>query len=458
MNETPDVPTLPAPASKAEPPARPAEQRSPWMPLLALGVVILAGSNAALWWRIGQPPPAPPADLTPHITAITDRLSRLEKAPAPDFAPVLTRLQSLEQKLNRPPAEIDAAPLVARIDALNRRLTADLAPLTTRLDALEQRPAANPDRLQARVEALEQRRISDPVALQARIAATEQKAVTDAESATARIDAIEKSSIRDLSAALGRIAALEQKARDDQRALNDRVELLEKRPMPDLAPIQAQMAKLEQRPIADPRLPDRVDGVSGRLEGLTARVDTKTAELDQRLSATDARLAKVETTAGQVTALAERASRLARLRNAEAALAAGQVLGPVPGAPAALARFADTAPPTEAALRLAFPTVERDVRAAHRPDATGQPLSTQVWNKVQDLVTIRQGDHILIGDDVAGTLARAQTALDAGDLAGAVKAMGTLTGNAAKAAEPWVTDAKALLDARSALATLAAAT
>ncbi len=453
MNETPDVPTLPAPAPKAEPAARPADPRSPWMPLLALGIVILAGSNAVLWWRIGQPPPAPPADLTPSITAIADRLSRLEKAPAPD----LTRLDVLEQKLNRPPAEIDAAPLVARIDALGQRMTADLAPLTTRLDALEQKPAANPDRLQARVEALEQRRISDPVALQARIAAVEQKTATDAESTAARVEAVEKSSIRDISAALGRIAALEQKARDDQRALSDRVELLEKRPMPDLAPLQAQVTKLDQRPIADPRVPDRLDGVAGRLEGLTARIDTKTAELDRQIKATDTRLAKVETTAGQITALAERAARLATLRNAEAALAAGKALGPIPAAPPALARFAEIAPPTEAALRLAFPSVERDVRAAHRPDPSGQPLSTQVWNKVQDLVTVRHGDQILIGDDVVGILARAQTALDAGDLSGAVKAMTSLTGDAAKAAAKWVSDAQALLDARSALATLAAA-
>ena len=153
MNETPDVPTLPAPAPKAEPAARPADPRSPWMPLLALGIVILAGSNAVLWWRIGQPPPAPPADLTSSITAIADRLSRLEKAPAPD----LTRLDALEQKLNRPPAEIDAAPLVARIDALGQRMNADLAPLTTRLDALELDPEL-PARLQAATLQVQQAR------------------------------------------------------------------------------------------------------------------------------------------------------------------------------------------------------------------------------------------------------------------------------------------------------------
>ena len=100
--------------------------------------------------------------------------------------------------------------------------------------------------------------------------------------------------------------------------------------------------------------------------------------------------------------------------------------------------------------------MERAVRAAHRPDVDGKPFSTRVWDRVQDLVTVRQGDQVLIGDGVIGTLAKAQTALDAGDLAGVVQALGALTAEPAQAAAGWLADAKALLDARAALATMAA--
>ena len=49
-------------------------------------------------------------------------------------------------------------------------------------------------------------------------------------------------------------------------------------------------------------------------------------------------------------------------------------------------------------------------------------------------------------------LARARGSLDAGDLAGAVAAVATLTGPAAQAMADWLAQARALLDARAALA------
>ena len=464
MNETPDVPAPPPasgpggfrPVAASSSPAEsshPADPRTPWMPLLALAIVILAASNAGLWWQASNPPAHPAAaDPTPALAAIGARLQRLEQAPQPDTAPVLARIDALEQRLNRPTAEAEPGALAARLDTLDQRLSGYLGTLQTRLQSLEQKPSTGQDGLQARVEALEQRRMTDPVALQARVVAMEQKVAADQEATAARVDAIEKASVRDLSAVTGRVVALEQKAREEQRALSTRIETLEKRAVPNLTPLEEQIAALEKRPVADPRTPDRLDAVSGRLEGVTARI----AEDGRRLDATDARLAKVEAGATQVAALAERATRLARLRGAEAALAGGHKLGALPDAPPALARFADVNPPTEAGLRLSFPVMERAVRAAHRPDVDGKPFSTRVWDRVQDLVTVRQGDQVLIGDGVIGTLAKAQTALDAGDLAGVVQALGALTAEPAQAAAGWLADAKALLDARAALATMAA--
>ena len=76
---------------------------------------------------------------------------------------------------------------------------------------------------------------------------------------------------------------------------------------------------------------------------------------------------------------------------------------------------------------------------------------------------MRQGEHVLIGDPAAGVLVRAQTALDAGDLAGAVAAVASLTGStltsgAAQALAAWLDQARGLLAARAALAEMAAQT
>ena len=58
----------------------------------------------------------------------------------------------------------------------------------------------------------------------------------------------------------------------------------------------------------------------------------------------------------------------------------------------------------------------------------------------------------MVGNPSATVLDHAHTALEAGDLAGAVKAVETLQGPPAQAMEEWLGSAKALLSARSALA------
>ena len=77
-------------------------------------------------------------------------------------------------------------------------------------------------------------------------------------------------------------------------------------------------------------------------------------------------------------------------------------------------------------------------------------------NRAESLVTVRRGDNVLVGDPASGVIARARTALDAGDLAGAVTVLSTLSGPPAQAMAPWLGQAKALLEARAALAALAA--
>jgi hypothetical protein len=172
---------------------------------------------------------------------------------------------------------------------------------------------------------------------------------------------------------------------------------------------------------------------------MTRRIDAETARVDA-----------VEKTAGQMAGVADRANRVARVQAAELALAAGQPLGDIPGAPAALARFATTKPPTEASLRLAFPAAERAALDVSDPEVEGKPFLDRVLARTQELVTIRQGDHVIVGDSAAGLLTRARSALTAGDL------VSELHGPPAGAMADWLGQAKALLEARAALATFGA--
>ena len=181
-----------------------------------------------------------------------------------------------------------------------------------------------------------------------------------------------------------------------------------------------------------------MDALSGRDQGADS-------DLGRRLDSDEARLAALERATAQMAATAQQAARLARIEAAEAALAAGQPLGDLPNAPPAVARFAAANPPTEASLRLAFPPAERAALAASQSGHGGKPFLARVLARAEDLVTVRQGDRVLFGDPAAGVLARARTALDAGDLAGAVAAVSSLSGPPAAAMAAWLADAKALL-------------
>jgi len=155
--------------------------------------------------------------------------------------------------------------------------------------------------------------------------------------------------------------------------------------------------------------------------------------------------------------LADRAAQAQRVQEAEAALEAGEPLGDIPGAPPAVARFAHGRPPTEAALRLAFPAAAEAAEQASRPSIDGKSLGERVLMHVSSLLTVKQGNRVLVGAPATTVLGEAGARLEAGDLAGALAALDALDSAAAQAMAGWRGDAKALLDARAALAQMARA-
>ncbi|HUN39644.1 MAG TPA: mitofilin family membrane protein [Acetobacteraceae bacterium] len=274
-----------------------------------------------------------------------------------------------------------------------------------------------------------------------------------------------------------RVAQLEQQSPPPQAAdlgpLEARVAALEKRPVPELGPLEARVAALEQQPVpAVERLRARVvalqqqaanaSQIAARVDALSAQVaasagQDRSAEGDlaHRVDAVEARLAALQQSTAATAARLDEAGRLARIAVAQAGLAAGQPLGELPGAPAAVMRFATDKPPTMAALRLSFDHAAQAALEAAQADAGDKPFLAGMLNRAEDLITVRQGDRVLVGNPVAGVLAHARTDLDAGDLAGAVAAIAQLSGPPAAAMANWLADARALLAARTALADMA---
>ena len=223
----------------------------------------------------------------------------------------------------------------------------------------------------------------------------------------------------------GRLNALEQRI----TAQDQRLTAIENRPPPAPPPASP------PPPAPEPSLgADQAAALTAQMTGLEARL--KTAEQRQGT-------------------LAEQAAQAQRVQQALAALEVGEPLGDLPGAPPALARFAHAKPPTEAALRLAFPAAADAALAASRPSVDGKSLGERIMMHASSLVTVKQGGRVLIGAPAATVLGEAQARLEAGDLAGALAALDALDSAAAQAMAGWRGDARALLDARAALSKLA---
>ena len=214
--------------------------------------------------------------------------------------------------------------------------------------------------------------------------------------------------------------------------------------------LQLRVAKLEQAP-QNGAPADAVTALGQRLAAIEARKPIDMTALTARLDALESH-PSAPTDLAPVLA---RQADLARLLRAAMALNNGQKLGVIPGAPPALARFADVAPPTLARLRAEFPAVVTAAETASRPSTAGLPFSERMWRKALSLVTVRNGTDVLIGAPASVVLAQAQGDLDAGNLAAAIVTLGSLDPAALAVTAAWRGQAQALLDAQAALEAMA---
>jgi len=226
----------------------------------------------------------------------------------------------------------------------------------------------------------------------------------------------------------------------------------------DLSKLSARLDALEAKGNDQTDAGSRVDALSGRVESLSGRIQ---AGLDADKQQTDrlaARIAGLEKVVGSVDAVSGHLNKLTRIQEAAIALASGRPVGDIPDAPPALSRFAHEPPPTEVELRLQFTKAEQAAIAAKQPDEATHPFIDRVWERAQDLVTVHRGEEVMVGNPASVTLSHARVALDSGDLKGAIGIVESLKGLPRQAMEPWLAEAKSLVDARAALASLSGPT
>ncbi|WP_281684469.1 mitofilin family membrane protein [Thalassobaculum salexigens] len=97
--------------------------------------------------------------------------------------------------------------------------------------------------------------------------------------------------------------------------------------------------------------------------------------------------------------------------------------------------------PSEADLRSRFPTVAASIIDASLVGAGDDVVGTAL-TRIAALVTLRRTETA-DGDDIDAIVNRAEAAANAGDLPGAVAALGALDGDPAKVAQPWIAEAQA---------------
>lgn len=208
-------------------------------------------------------------------------------------------------------------------------------------------------------------------------------------------------------------------------------------------------------------LTGRVDALSQRLDGFGERIRSAETAGDDIAGQTDSLGARVASLEADLADLQKELDLIARqppqtgslgkaalaLTQIEAAARRGQpfpaalsdLLAAMPeaGAVRRLAPIAQTGAPTLDMLAKRFPEMTAAVRGARGSDTGGGTpgLAGRIFG---DAIEVRRDDE----PSLTATLETAGTALESGDLGGAIAALETLDGDAADRAAPWLDEAR----------------
>ncbi|PWC82855.1 hypothetical protein TSH100_23125 [Azospirillum sp. TSH100] len=252
-----------------------------------------------------------------------------------------------------------------------------------------------------------------------------------------------------------RLAKLEQRPAAgngggvDVSALTQRIDALEKRPAADTGAADAQkaladrLAALEQKVTAASGSAQTAQELRGEVDALKQQVTSVNQAVSERQDAATAAQALV-LAAGQLRAALSGGQPFQQDLQAVRALgiADAGVTQPLDS----VAPYAAKGIPTRAQLTDRFqPLAGEIVRAEVRGE--GNSWIDSAVGKLSTLVTVRREGGGVVGTTADAVVARAEAALNAGNLAKAVEELSTLQGPAAQTAAPWLADAKARLAA-----------
>jgi hypothetical protein len=190
-------------------------------------------------------------------------------------------------------------------------------------------------------------------------------------------------------------------------------------------------------------------------------------DMGPELNALSDRIAKLEATVPDLAGALGKEARSAALAiafaNLRAAVSDGRpyaaeldtigALAPTLGDLGVLPAYAEKGIPTVPELTRVF-ALARDSALAVAAPPRGDSFLDAVWASAQSLVKIKRIDETQAGEGPSAVLAKAKTALDNGDLAGAVQEVKTLDGAARDAFSAWLAEAHARLGAEETLGRL----
>jgi len=226
--------------------------------------------------------------------------------------------------------------------------------------------------------------------------------------------------------------------------------------------LPARLAAQQNRIDALAARPD-AQAAAGQVQELTAQAEALQARITAAADEAEKRIAAAQAQASVLQETAEAANRRAQAAKAAAALqAAIETGGPRDQALADL-RAAGVEPPaaltgdipTLAQLRAGFPAAAREALAAARQEAPQDGALGAIGNFLRVQTGARSVEP-REGSDPDAVLSRADAAVNAGDIKGALAEIAALPQSAQAAMADWTAGAQAWVEANAALAALAA--
>ena len=369
---------------EAPPPRATLPELKSFMTHLAAGVLGGLIGVVALALAWGVPS-GKPSGNSADITKVDERIAKLESAPAPSGnAEEVTALDSRVKALEQPPGQ--PAP--------------DISDLTSRVAQLETSLKTLAD------TAKQGGSVADAAAVSQQINEAEQRLQGKIDTALAS-EGTNASTIQEMQATISELKAKMAALADAELGTGDTI---------DLSELSQRVDKIEKA------LPELATAASKGVE------QTKSA--------------------AAAIAFANLRAAVSEGRPFATELDTISTLSPSATDLGALPAYAEKGIPTVPELARAFDAAkEAALATAAAPPNSGGSLLDSLMASAESLVKIRRVDAAATGDTPSALLARAEAALDKGDLATAVKEVGTLQGAPRDSFSSWLDQARARLGA-----------